>query len=108
MCPLAHSLGARSRFKLRRPAGEGFTQRPPKIPLKFAFLVSKSFVCKNLLIIPAYDLKEASQQFYRSGLTSSPSELATTWRNGCVQPLRSRLEPFKKRVRMLRGHLDGF
>lgn len=46
----------------------------------------------------AYYLQEAFQLFGDYGP-------AITWRNGCGRPLRSRLEPFKRFVRMLRGHL---
>src|ERR1017187_10455024 len=58
----------------------------------------------NTPIMRAYYLKEAFQLFWDYKQPKRAEEHLEKWMRSAM---RSRLEPFKKFVRMLRGHLDG-
>ncbi|MGH9993048.1 MAG: ISL3 family transposase [Nitrososphaera sp.] len=58
----------------------------------------------NVPIVRAYYLKEAFQLFWDYRQPARAETHLAKWMNSAM---RSRLEPFKKFVRMLRSHLDG-
>jgi transposase len=58
----------------------------------------------NTPIVRAYYLKEAFQLFWDYRQPARAKALLQKWMSSAMQ---SRLEPFKKFVRMLRSHLDG-
>jgi len=58
----------------------------------------------NSPIVRAYYLKESFQLFWDYKQEKRAQDLLSKWMNSAM---RSRLEPFKKFVRMLRSHLDG-
>src|ERR1700726_2424233 len=58
----------------------------------------------NTPIVRAYYLKEAFQLFWDYTQPKRAEDHLEKWMRSAM---RSRLEPFKKFVRMLRGHLDG-
>ena len=58
----------------------------------------------NSPIVRAYYLKESFQLFWDYKQEKRAQDLLSKWMNSAM---RSRLEPFKKFVRMLRLHLDG-
>ncbi len=58
----------------------------------------------NTPITRAYYLKESFQLFFEYKQPKRAREHLERWMHAAM---RSRLEPFKKLVRMLRGHLDG-
>jgi transposase len=58
----------------------------------------------NTPIVRAYYLKEAFQMFWDYKQPKRAEDHLEKWMRSAT---RSRLEPFKKFVRMLRGHLDG-
>ncbi len=58
----------------------------------------------NTPIVRAYYLKEAFQLFWDYQQPKRAGDHLEKWMRSAM---RSRLEPFKKFVRMLRGHLDG-
>jgi transposase len=58
----------------------------------------------NTPIVRGYYLKEAFQLFW---LYEQPKRAKDHLEKWMRSAMRSRLEPFKKFVRMLRGHLDG-
>jgi transposase len=58
----------------------------------------------NAPIVRAYYLKEAFQLFWDYRQPKRAGDHLEKWMRSAM---RSRLEPFKKFVRMLRGHLDG-
>src|SRR4029434_2104034 len=58
----------------------------------------------NAPIVRAYYLKESFQLFWEYRQPARAGEQLKKWMNAAM---RSRLEPFKKFVRMLRNHLDG-
>src|SRR2546422_8509800 len=58
----------------------------------------------NTPIVRAYYLKEAFQLFWDYKQPARAKDLLKKWMSSAM---RSRLEPFKKFVRMLRSHLDG-
>ena len=58
----------------------------------------------NTPIVRAYYLKEAFQLFWEYQQPKRAHDHLEKWMRSAM---RSRLEPFKKFVRMLRGHLDG-
>ena len=58
----------------------------------------------NTPITRAYYLKESFQLFFEYKQPKRAREHLERWMHSAM---RSRLEPFKKLVRMLRGHLDG-
>src|SRR5258708_13648617 len=58
----------------------------------------------NMPIVRAYYLKEAFQLFWFYRQPKRASDHLEKWMRSAM---RSRLEPFKKFVRMLRGHLGG-
>src|SRR5712692_903863 len=58
----------------------------------------------NTPIVRAYYLKEAFQLFWDYKQPARAKALLEKWMSSAM---RSRLEPFKKFVRMLRSHLDG-
>src|SRR5215472_3616730 len=58
----------------------------------------------NTPIVRAYYLKESFQLFWDYQQEKRAQDLLSKWMNSAM---RSRLEPFKKFVRMLRSHLDG-
>ena len=58
----------------------------------------------NTPIVRAYYLKEAFQLFWDYSQPARAEALLQKWMSSAM---RSRLEPFKKFVRMLRSHLDG-
>ena len=58
----------------------------------------------NMPIVRAYYLKEAFQLFWFYRQPKRAGDHLEKWMRSAM---RSRLEPFKKFVRMLRGHLDG-
>ena len=58
----------------------------------------------NSPIVRAYYLKESFQLFWDYKQEKRARDLLSKWMNSAM---RSRLEPFKKFVRMLRSHLDG-
>jgi transposase len=58
----------------------------------------------NSPIVRAYYLKESFQLFWDYKHEKRAQDLLNKWMNSAM---RSRLEPFKKFVRMLRSHLDG-
>ena len=58
----------------------------------------------NLPVVRAYYLKEAFQLFWDY---QQPARAETHLRRCLHSAMRSRLEPFKEFVRMLRAHLDG-
>ena len=58
----------------------------------------------NTPIVRAYYLKESFQLFWEYRQPSRAETHLQKWMNSAM---RSRLEPFKKFVRMLRSHLDG-
>ena len=58
----------------------------------------------NTPIVRAYYLKESFQLFWDYQQEKRAQDLLRKWMNSAM---RSRLEPFKKFVRMLRSHLDG-
>ncbi len=58
----------------------------------------------NTPLVRAWYLKEAFQLFWAYKQPKRAEEYLTKWMNSAM---RSRLEPFKKFVRMLRSHLDG-
>jgi transposase len=58
----------------------------------------------NTPIVRAYYLKESFQLFWDYRQPKRAEEHLHKWMNSAM---RSRLEPFKKFVRMLRSHLDG-
>ena len=58
----------------------------------------------NSPIVRAYYLKESFQLFWDYKQEKRAQDLLSKWMNSAM---RSRLEPFKKFVHMLRSHLDG-
>jgi transposase len=58
----------------------------------------------NSPIVRAYYLKESFQLFWYYKQEKRAQDLLSKWMNSAM---RSRLEPFKKFVRLLRSHLDG-
>jgi len=58
----------------------------------------------NSPIVRAYYLKESFQLFWDYKQEKRAQDLLSKWMHSAM---RSRLEPFKKFVRMLRSHLDG-
>lgn len=58
----------------------------------------------NTPIVRAYYLKESFQLFWEYRQPQRAQDYLRKWMNSAM---RSRLEPFKKFVRMLRSHLDG-
>jgi len=58
----------------------------------------------NSPIVRAYYLKEAFQLFWEYRQQKRAQDLLSKWMNSAM---RSRLQPFKKFVRMVRSHLDG-
>ena len=58
----------------------------------------------NSPIVRAYYLKESFQLFWDYRQEKRAQDLLSKWMSSAM---RSRLEPFKKFVRMLRSHLDG-
>ena len=58
----------------------------------------------NSPIVRAYYLKESFQLFWDYKQEKRAQDLLSKWMNSAM---RSRLEPFKKFVRMVRSHLDG-
>ena len=58
----------------------------------------------NTPIVRAYYLKESFQLFWEYRRSSRAEQHLQKW---MTSAMRSRLEPFKKFVRLLRGHLDG-
>jgi transposase len=58
----------------------------------------------NTPIVRGYYLKEAFQLFWEYKQPARAKDLLEKWMSSAM---RSRLEPFKKFVRMLRSHLDG-
>ena len=58
----------------------------------------------NTPLVRAWYLKEAFQLFWGYHQPKRAEDYLTKWMNSAM---RSKLEPFKKFVRMLRSHLDG-
>jgi len=58
----------------------------------------------NTPIVRAYYLKESFQLFWEYKQEERAEDLLSKWRRSAM---RSRLEPFKRFVKMLRSHLDG-
>jgi len=58
----------------------------------------------NSPIVRAYYLKESFQLFWEYKQQKRAQDLLSKWMNSAM---RSRLEPFRKFVRMVRSHLDG-
>ena len=96
----ARRLREEKRDALRSKSRWCFLKRPENLTGKQEVRL-RELLGMNLRTVRAYLLKESFQQFWEYNLPSWAGKYLDAW---CRSAMRSRLEPFKKFVKMMRKH----